>query len=109
MILVVPFIENLAEFEGECFVTTTSDVFGYRHCGCSDVTSHAGHRVGVSTKRDGSNDGIHIVGSFEEADDGFGYTLVASGLKLIVWADLVSGSVEVVAEGLFNIGFDLGL
>ena len=108
MILVVPFVENLAEFEGERLVTAPGDVFGYGHRGCSDITSHAGHGVSVSTKGDGANDGIHIVCSFEETDDGFGHTLVASGLERIVMTNLISGSVEVVAEGLFYVGFDLG-
>ena len=55
-----------------------------------------------------TDDGIHEVSSFEETDNGFRHALVAGGLKLIVRADLFSGSVEVVAEGLFNVGLDLG-
>ena len=108
VILVVPFVENLTQFEGECLIAAFRNIFWYGHRGCSDVASHTGHGVCVATKRYGTDDGIHEVCSFEETDNGFRYAFVAGGLKLIVWADLVSGSVEVVAEGLFNIGFDFG-
>ena len=102
VILVVPFVEDLSQFERECLITATGDVFGYRHGGSSDVASHTGHGVCVATKRNGTDDGIHEVCSFEETDNGFRHALVAGGLKRIVWADLVSGSVEVVAEKLLK-------
>ena len=103
----VPLVEDFAEFLGEFVVAGLGDVFGYRHCGGSDVASHAGHGVGVATKRDGTNDSIHERFGFEEAEDGFGHALVAGRLEGIVRADLIGGAMEIVAEGLLEVRTDI--
>ena len=107
MLLVVPSVEDLAELLGEFVVTIQGDIFGHGHGGGSDVAGYAGHGVSIATKGDGANDGIHEVGSFEEAYDGFGYALVAGVLFSIRGANLIGGAMEIVAEGLLDVRTDV--
>ena len=98
--MIIPLVEDFAEFLGKFVVAGQGDVFGDGHGGGGDVAGDAGHGVGVATQRDGTDDGVHERFCFEEADDGFGHALVAGGLESIVRTYLVGGSMEIVAEGL---------
>ena len=105
--MIIPLVENLAELLGEFVVAGLGDVLGDGHRGGSNVAGDAGHRVGIATKGDGADDSVHERLRFEEADDGFGYALVAGRFKGIVRADLVGGAMEIVAEGLLEVRTDI--
>ena len=105
--MIIPLVEDFAEFLGKFVVAGLGDVLGNGHRGGSDVTGDAGHRVCVATKGDGADDGIHERLRFEEADDGFGHALVAGGLESIFRTDLIGGAMEIVAEGLLEVRTDV--
>lgn len=79
----IPPVENLAELLGEFVITGCGDVFGYGLGGSSDVAGYAGHGIGIATKGDGTDGGIHETVGFEEADDGFRDSLFAGCLESI--------------------------
>ena len=103
----IPLVEDFAEFLGKFVVAGLGDVLGNGHRGGGNVTGDAGHRVGIATKGDGADDGIHERFGFEEADDGFGHALVAGGLESIFRTDLIGGAMEIVAEGLLEVRTDV--
>ena len=105
--MIIPLVEDFAEFLGEFVVAGLGDVLGNGHRGGGNVTGDAGHRVGIATKGDGADDGIHERLRFEETDNGFGHALVAGGLEGVVRADLVGGAMEIVAEGLLEVRTDI--
>ena len=101
--MIIPLVEDFAEFLGKFVVAGLGDVLGDGHRGGSDVTGDAGHRVCVATEGDGADDGIHERFGFEEADDGFGHALVAGGLESIFRTDLIGGAMEIIAESLLEV------
>ena len=107
--MIIPLVEDFAEFLGKFVVAGLGDVLGNGHRGGSDVTGYAGHRVSIAAEGDGADNGIHKRFRFKETDDGFGYALVAGRLEGIVRADLIGGAMEIVTEGLLEVCLDVGL
>ena len=101
--MIIPLVEDFAEFLGKFVVAGLGDVLGNGHRGGSDVTGYAGHRVSIAAEGDGADDGIHERLRFEETDNGFGHALVAGGLEGVVRTDLIGGAMEIIAESLLEV------
>ena len=59
--MIIPLVEDFAEFLGKFVVAGLGDVLGNGHRGGSDVSGYAGHRVCVATKGDGELDAVYVV------------------------------------------------
>ena len=79
----VPSVENLPQFERELLVSEGGKVGRYVHRGCSDVTGHTAHGIGIPTEGDGAYNSIFEGLCFEETDDGLWHSLITDGLKSV--------------------------